>query len=280
MNKHLIQMLRPKQWLKNLILFFPPFLSGNIMQPLILQNGLLPFCSFCLVSSAGYYLNDLFDRQRDILHPQKCLRALPAGLVEPRSVIIWALIIMASGLMLASVFSVSVLLLVSIYLIISILYSVLFKHIVLIDLLCISAGFLIRLQAGSEIFQVPISPWLFLTVFLLSIFLSAGKRLGESLSLGDFAGKHRASLSDYSSVFLNGLIFMTGSAVLVTYAMYSMSKAKLILTVPLCLLGLLRYIFIVTSEKNGDPTELLLKDKSIMLVSLLWLLMVSWSIYF
>lgn len=278
MSLHYLTMLRPTQWLKNFMLFFPLFLSGQML-PGIVSSGFLAFCAFCLVSSAGYIFNDLLDRERDVLHPQKSLRALPSGIVGVSSASFYAALLLVSGILLAGLFSRRILLLLFAYALISFLYSLFLKNIPVIDLFCISAGFLIRLQSGGELFQIPISSWLFLTVFLLAIFLSTGKRLSESRALGDRAGNHRASLALYPPGFLAGTMYMTGSAVLVTYAMYSLNKPRLIYTVPLCLFGLLRYLLRVSSGKNGDPTESLLKDWMLFVVSALWLLMVVWSIY-
>lgn len=279
MSVHYLTMLRPTQWLKNLMLFFPPFLAGQMLQPGIAGSGLLPFCAFCLVSSAGYVFNDLLDRERDMLHPQKCLRALPSGAVSTKGASFYAALLLVSGLTLAGLVSGRILPLLLGYAFISFLYSLVLKNIPVVDLFSISAGFLIRLQAGGELFHIPISPWLFLTVFLLAIFLSTGKRLSESQSMGDCASEHRVSLARYPPGFLAGTMYMTGSAVLVTYAMYALNKPKLIYTVPLCLFGLLRYMLRVSSGINGDPTESLLKDGILFLVSLVWLLMVVWSIY-
>ncbi len=167
------------------------------------------------------------------------------------------------------------------YLFIAGAYSFSLKKYPIIDLFCISSGFLLRLLAGGEAFGVVVSEWLFLSVFLLALFLSTGKRLSEKNSLGDQAGSHRKSLSGYPDRFLDGVLFMTGSAVLVTYTMYVVSRHKAILlyTVPLCCFGLLRYIFRVQSGKGGDPTESLTRDLPLLIVGLLWVFMVGWGIY-
>lgn len=279
MNVHYLTMLRPSQWLKNLMLFFPPFLSGQMLLLGIPSDGLRAFCAFCLVSSAGYIFNDLRDRERDLLHPKKRFRALSSRAVGAWGASFYAALLLISGLLLAGLVSVNILLLLLGYAINSLLYTLVFKSVPVVDLFCIAAGFLIRLQAGSELFHIPISPWLFLSVLLLAVFLSTGKRLSESRSLGGSAGEHRVSLALYPPGFLSGTMYMTASSVLVTYAMYVLNKPKLIFTVPLCLFGLLRYIMRVTSGNSGDPTESLLKDQVLFAVSLVWLLMVVWSIY-
>jgi 4-hydroxybenzoate polyprenyltransferase len=250
-----------------------------MLLPDVIYKGLVPFSAFCLVSSAGYIFNDLLDRDRDIHHPQKRLRPIPSGVVSLAGATVFSIFLLMSGLVLAGLVSNSILSLLAGYAVISILYSTLLKTMPVVDLFCISAGFLIRLLAGGELFQIPISPWLFLTVFLLAIFLSTGKRASESRSLGKKAGVHRTSLVHYPPGFLDATMYMTGSAVLVTYAMYALNKHTLIYSVPLCLFGLLRYMLRVTSGKGGDPTESLLKDPGLFVAGLLWVLMVVWSIY-
>lgn len=271
--------LRPVQWLKNLMIFFPPFLAGQMLMPGIIKRGMVPFCAFCLVSSAGYIFNDILDRNRDVHHPQKRLRPIPAGVVSLYGASLFSALLLFGGLLLAFFISPVLLLLLAGYAVVTTSYSLHLKTFPVIDLFCISAGFLLRLLAGGEFFNVVISPWLFLTVFLLAVFLSTGKRLSESCTMGDSAGKHRTSLALYPSGFLSGTMFMTAGAVLVTYSMYSLGRHALIYSVPLCLFGLLRYMFRVSSGKGGDPTESLLKDWILLVVSLLWVLMVVWSIY-
>lgn len=274
-----LTIVRPSQWLKNLMLFFPPLLAGHILQSGTLLKGLSPFCSFCLVSSAGYIVNDLLDRDRDQCHPFKKDRPVSSGAVSVRAALLYAAGLLFSGLLLAVFSAPRFVLFLMLYAVVSFLYSMVLKNIPVLDLFGVSAGFLVRLEAGGALFSVPISPWLFVTVLLLSLFLSSGKRLSETMSLGEGAGEHRASLARYPSGFLSGAMYMTGGAVLVTYVMYALHKPRLIYTVPLCLFGLLRYILRVAAGKGGDPTESLLKDRLLFVVGLFWLVMVVWSIY-
>jgi decaprenyl-phosphate phosphoribosyltransferase len=274
-----IRLLRPAQWLKNFMLFFPPFLGGLMMQPGLIQKGILPFISFCAVSSSTYIFNDILDARNDAQHPVKKFRPIPSGAIAKNSALILGFILACTGITLAFLCSTTFLLLLLIYLAIVTAYSFKFKDIPIVDIFCISAGFLLRLQAGGEVFGVQISDWLFLTVFLLAIFLSTGKRLGERTMLGKGAGSHRKSLLGYPDGFLDGIMYMTGAAVLVTYTMYVISRHTLIYTVPLCLFGLLRYVFLVKSGKSGDPTESLYKDKTLFLVGFFWAFMVGWSLY-
>ena len=135
------------------------------------------------------------------------------------------------------------------------------------------------LMAGGEAFGVVISEWLFLTVFLLAMFLSTGKRLGEKIILGEEAGSHRKSLEGYPPGFLDGTMNLTGASVLVTYTMYALPHKPLVYSVPLCAYGLLRYILRVKSGAGGDPTESLVRDLQLLVVGLCWVVLVGWSIY-
>ncbi len=276
-----LTLLRPLQWLKNLMIFFPPFLGGALFQPGMAVRGVLPFCSFCMASSATYILNDIRDRERDRHHPDKKGRPLPSGRISITGAALLAIVLACSAIMLAWTVSSALVLCLSIYLIVSIAYSVYLKEYALIDIFCISAGFLLRLEAGGAAFDIPISEWLFLSVFLLSIFLSTGKRLSEKNRLGATAASHRKALVAYPNGFLQGVMYMTGGAVLVTYTMYVISRhsSLLVYSVPLCCFGLLRYILRIQAGGGGDPTESLVKDIPLFLVSLAWVVMVGWGVY-
>lgn len=274
-----LKLLRPAQWLKNLMLFFPPFLGGAMLQPGFPAKGLTPFVSFCLASSSAYIMNDIIDARNDANHELKKRRPIPSGAVTKLSAALLGIALAAIGVSLAIHVSRIFLAFLLCYLAVSSLYSFKLKEYPLIDIFCISAGFLFRLQAGGESFGISISEWLFLSVFLLAIFLSTGKRLCEKNTLGTEAGNHRKSLLHYPDGFLEGIMYMTGAAVLVTYTMYVISRHALIYTVPLCTFGLLRYIFLVKSGKYGDPTESLIRDRVLFGVGLLWAFMVGWGTY-
>jgi decaprenyl-phosphate phosphoribosyltransferase len=274
-----LKLLRPTQWLKNLMLFFPPFLGGLLLQPGLLSRGAIPFVSFCLGSSATYILNDILDRDNDARHPEKKARPIPSGRVSLPVASGLGLGCLTASLWLACGVSTLFVQLLIAYLVISICYSWKLKELPVVDLFCIAAGFLLRLEAGGEAFGIAISDWLFLTVFLLAVFLATGKRLGEKHLLGELAGGHRKTLLDYPEGFLQGTMYMTGGAVLVTYTQYVIARHTMIFTVPLCCFGLLRFIMRVQEGKGGDPTDSLLKDGPLFIVGLLWVIMIGWGLY-
>ena len=252
-----------------------------MLQPGILKKGILPFVAFCLISSAIYILNDLCDMESDRSHPKKSLRPLPSGLITPvtASVLGIACVIFSSATLLYVALPFFIYLMA--YVVISVAYTLWLKDIVLVDIFCVSAGFLIRLLAGGEVFGIEVSHWLFLSVFLLSLFLSAGKRFSEKYTLGTMAASHRKALDDYRGKFLEDIMNITAAAVLVTYTMYVISNPAfpLIYTVPLCCFGLLRYIFRIHAGADGDPTASLTRDPALFIIGIMWVALLGWGIY-
>lgn len=261
------------------MLVFPPFLGGVILQQGLVARMLIPVSSFCFASSAAYIFNDIMDSTNDANHPSKRHRPIPAGLVSKNEAVLFLLVLLVTAVYLASHVSSLFVVLLFTYLVTSVAYSAKLKELPLVDIFCIAAGFLLRLQAGGEASGVIISEWLFLSVFLLSLFLSSGKRLCEQNSMGVSAALHRKSLLNYPDGFLEGTLYLTAAAALVTYAMYVISRHALVYTVPLCTFGLLRYIYRVKTGLGGDPTESLIKDVPLFVVSLIWVIMVGLNIY-
>ncbi|RJX35462.1 MAG: decaprenyl-phosphate phosphoribosyltransferase [Desulfurivibrio sp.] len=274
-----IKLLRPKHWLKNLLLFFPPFMAGTIFEAGMIWQGIVPFLAFSLAASSIYIINDIVDAKKDAQHPVKKNRPIPTGRVNRGSAAVIAVFFLIFATVAGYLVSLNFLLLLVSYFVITTIYSFKLKGEPIFDIFCISAGFLLRLEAGGVAFGIAISEWLFLSVFLLSIFLSTGKRLSEKKMLGQEAGSHRTSLGRYPEGFLEGAMYMTGAAVLVTYSMYVIYRPKLIYTILLCCFGLFRYIYLVQSGREGDPTESLLSDAPLFLVSFLWVLVLGWGIY-
>lgn len=277
----ILQLCRVRQWLKNLMLFFPPFLGGTLGSPFNPFQLLLPFSAFCLVSSSSYILNDVFDRENDHHHPDKCARPVASGQISIDSALKLAAVLLICSITLAWKISGTFLVVMLVYFLVSLAYSAKLKEVAFVDMLCISAGFLLRLQAGGIAFNVFISGWLFLCVFLLSFFLCSGKRLGEKKRLGDMAFDHRKALFTYSTDFLKRTMYLTGILVLLSYSMYAVSQHLLLVlySVPLCFTGLLRYMSRIRSGKSGDPTESLVRDIPLLIIGAVWVTMVGWGIY-
>lgn len=277
--KALLLLLRPHQWLKNLMLFFPPFLGGVLFDPGVLQKGLLPFVVFCLASSASYVFNDIRDSDSDRIHPRKQQRPIASGKIKLYQASVICICLFIISLCLSLLLPITFAAFLIAYLALSCAYSLGLKDQPVFDIFCIASGFVFRLFAGGVAFGVYVSDWLFLSVLLLALFLSSGKRLAEKKTLGDSSGEHRKALIAYPEGTLDGFMVMSGAAVLVTYTLYVITKHKLVFTVPLCCFGLFRYMMLVKRGASGDPTDSLIKDPVMFMVGLMWVATVGLGIY-
>lgn len=275
-----IKALRPHQWIKNLLLLFPPFFGGALLGPAVVDNILPAFFSFSCAASCSYIINDMLDIEADRNHVSKRNRAIASGAISKNTALIVALSLFIASICLSFYVSSAFWVYLIAYFTISLSYTFYFKHIVIADIFFISFGFIIRVLAGGEAFAISVSNWLFMAVFMVSLFLAAGKRLGEFVSLGDTAHVHRKSLANYNKAFLEGILWFSASTALVTYALYTIEeKSELFYTVPLAAFGLIRYIYIARGGK-GDPTEVLLKDRQIMLTGLIWAASIAAVVYY
>ena len=271
--------LRPRHWLKNLLLLFPPFFAGTIGEPSVLNAVPLALIAFSFAASSGYIINDVRDAEFDARHHAKRERIIANGVVSIPGALLAAVVLFTAALLISLTLSEIFWIYIVGYLIVSLFYTFFMKRLVIVDVFVIATGFLIRVLAGGEVFAVPVSSWLFLTVFMVSLMLATGKRLGELILLGSEAHKHRKSLNEYSRSFLEGSLWFSASAALVMYALYTLEHDNgIFYTVPLAAFGLLRYIYIV-KEGKGDPTEALLKDGQILGVGILWVVMLGIIIY-
>lgn len=271
--------MRPHQWAKNLLLLFPPFFGGFIASPDTILNVAPALFSFCAAASTGYIINDIRDIEVDKNHEMKRMRGLASGEVSVISAYFFALTLFVVALALSFYISPVFCMYLILYLVISLSYTFYLKNIVIVDIFTISFGFLVRVLAGGEAFSVSVSKWLFMAVFLVALFLATGKRMGELVLLEEVAKDHRKCLADYSIAFLEGLLWFSASAALVTYALYTLEHGTVLFyTVPLAAFGLLRYIYIARKGK-GDPTEALLKDPQIMGVGILWAVIIAVVVY-
>lgn len=279
MYKTYIKLIRPSQWIKNLLLLFPPFFAGSMSSPSFTEKVIPALLAFCAAASSTYIINDIKDVEADRNHNTKKNRAIAKGDITVSTAMFIAVIFFFSATYLSLLVSSKFWLYIVAYLLISLSYTFLFKDKVILDIFVISLGFLVRVLAGGEAFGVPVSNWLFMTVFMVSLFLATGKRIGEMVFLGDDAHTHRKSLSSYSSSFLEGILWFSASSALVMYSLYTLEhRSRLFYTVPIAAFGLLRYIYIA-KEGKGDPTEALLGDRQVMVVGIVWLLVICLITY-
>ncbi len=287
----LIMGLRPKQWTKNLALFVGLVFAQRLFSVTSFERAGLAFFAFCLASSFIYLLNDLLDLENDRQHPVKRNRPLASG----RLPIPWAiatmgfLLLLCAGLT-AAIFTIPIsekdnfaslggsnLLFtatICTYLVLMVLYSIRLKHIVLLDVFIIAAGFVLRIVAGAVVIPVSISPWLYLVTILLSLFLALNKRRHELVLLQGEASNHRQILKEYSIPMLDQMITIVTAATFMSYSLYTFQgptgNHRLMLTIPLVLYGMFRYLYLVHMKmEGGSPEEVLLRDRHMLVTVVL-----------
>lgn len=283
----LLRSMRISQWTKNVIVYAGLVFDGKLFEPRPLALTTMVALCFCLVSSSVYLMNDLVDIEKDRMHPTKRMRALPNGDLSPAVAAIAAFVLAVVGLAGAVWVNPWVGLVTAIYLVQNIAYSFVLKNLVIIDVMVLSLGFLLRVIAGVLVVDVAnFSPWLYVCVTLLSLFLGFGKRRHELALLAADAGTHRASLAHYTLPFLDQLIGLVTTSTLVAYTLYTFEAQtalagwRMLLTVPFVFYFIARYLYLIHVRKlGGAPDELLVKDRPLMINSVLWALTVVVLIY-
>ncbi|HRW48755.1 MAG: decaprenyl-phosphate phosphoribosyltransferase [Caldilinea sp.] len=283
----LIKTMRLRQWVKNVIVYAALVFDGKLFDPELFLKTTGIFLAFCLLSSSVYILNDLVDMEKDRQHPRKRARPLASGQLDPRvaagAAAVLAIVAIAGAFALS--FWAGVILLV--YLAQNFAYSFWLKNIVIIDVMVLAFGFLLRVMAGVAVVQVDnFSPWLYVCVTLLALFLGFGKRRQEIVLLEEGAGNHRSSLLEYNLPLLDQIIGMVVTATLVAYTFYSfdattaLAHSRMLLTVPFVFYFLTRYLYLVhVKHLGGAPDELLLEDRPLLINSVLWAVSVVLLIY-
>jgi 4-hydroxybenzoate polyprenyltransferase len=281
--------MRPKQWIKNGFVFTALIFSKNIFIPEMTLRVTAAFFAFCLISGVVYIVNDVFDLERDRIHPTKKERPIASGRLSVLAALYSATVLFISTLVVAFYSSPPLCVMLLLYFLLNVAYSKKLKEIVLIDVFSIAAGFVIRVFSGAIVINVFISSWLVICTILLALFLAFSKRRHEILVLERLAVDHRKILSEYSTPFLDQMISVVTASTVVSYALYTMSEEtvakfntqKLIFTVPFVLYGIFRYLYLVhQKDGGGNPTIHLLTDIPLILNILLWILVASIIIYF
>jgi len=288
----LVREMRPRQWTKNLILFAGLIFSKNLTNGAMLGRSVVAFAVFCLLSGMVYTINDLLDMQEDRLHETKRLRPLASGALKPAAAIVWLAVVAIVALGGAALAGRRFLLIAVGFLAFNLAYSLYLKNVVIVDVISISISFIIRAIAGVVALntlglRLSISPWLLVVTFFLSFFLGLCKRRHEFVSIQD-AAKHRRTLEAYSAELLNQLIGLAATSTLIAYSIYTIwpdtvqrfGTDGLMYTIPIVVVGLTRYLFLVYRRNlGGDPSEMLLTEPSLWGAVTLWFACVAVVIY-
>jgi 4-hydroxybenzoate polyprenyltransferase len=269
-----------------LIVFVGAIFSLRLTDPDALQATIGALVAFCSVSSAGYLFNDVRDVQADREHPTKRLRPIASGAITTRQAIGAAGLLTAFGLLLGWLVDPILAAAVASYLALTVAYSVWLKHLVLVDLFAIAGGFVLRMVGGAVVVDVRVSPWLYVCTILVALFLGLAKRRQELGLLEQSAGSHRRNLSDYTVELVDQLMTIVTSAILMAYSLYTFSAPNvpsndsMMLTIPLVLYGLFRYLFLVRVKGlGGSPEELLLSDRPLLLTAVGWVTLCTALLY-
>ena len=283
----LVVSLRPRQWVKNLFVFAGLVFAQRLFTPSV-WPALGAFVIFCALSGAIYLFNDVADREKDRLHPRKRERPVAAGLLPVPVALVSAVVLVAVGLAgavwLSPGFGATALAYVGLLT----AYSATLKHVVIVDVLTVAMGFVLRAVGGALAIHVEISGWLLICTVLIALFLALGKRRHEYLTLEGDAARHRPILAEYSAGLLDQMIAVVTASTVTAYALYTMSPetvAKfhthlLPVTLPFVLYGIFRYLYLLYRRQlGGNPSELFLNDRALLLNTIGWILAVLLIIY-
>lgn len=284
----LITSLRPQQWTKNLFVLAALPFGLKLFDSAAVATAMAAFVVFCALSGVVYLVNDLYDRDADRLHPTKRLRPIAAGDLSPRTAAVAALLLGTAAMVAASWIGPRFAIAAASYLALFALYSRWLKHLVIVDVLSIAIGFAIRAYAGAAAINVPVSDWILVCTTLLALFLGLAKRRHELTLLADGAVQHRRILDEYSPYLLDQMIGVVTASTLMAYIIYCTSSdtverfgtQMLVLTVPFPIYGIMRYLYLVhRRDGGGNPSELLITDRPLLICVGLWGLVTALVIY-
>jgi len=282
--KAVLELMRPKQWIKNFFVFAAVVFSGNFFNADVIINNILTFILFCFTSSSIYILNDIVDIEKDRCHPDKSKRPLPSGRVSKKiAIILNIFIVLGIAWVSYKMLSMAILTVLLIYMFMNILYCFKLKNVVIIDVMVITLGFVLRVQSGSIATGVQVSPWLFLCTILLALFLGLNKRKSEIVTLKDKRGSHRKILEEYSVHMIDKMLTIVTPSILMAYCLYTFSSTQsktMMFTIPFVLYGIFRYEYLVDKDNvGGKPEAVFEKDIPFLINILLWMMAVLVIIY-
>lgn len=277
-----LELARPKQWYKNLLLFVGLVFAKELGNPDLILLALAGFAAFCALSGGVYTFNDIIDRAKDREHPKKANRPIPSGRVSVRSAVVFGAALLVVGIALAFLIKWLFLLAGLAYLVEAFSYSLYLKNAVILDALTLATGFVIRAYAGTVAVDVPITPWLVICVFLLALFLTFGKRRHELALLGDRAENHREILRHYTVHMVEDMMSVSTATLIMAYAIYTFvgTNQYMMFTIPFAIYGLLRYMFLAHTAGEGGEPEGIFKDLPSLANICLWVVAVVLILYF
>ena len=274
------RLLRIYQWPKNLLVLTPLVFALEMNRPGSALRALAAMAAFCLASSATYIFNDIRDLEQDRSHPTKCRRPLPAGEISVAFAAVLAVLLLAAAIGIGWWVRPGFLVPLCGYLLLTGSYTLLLKHVFLVDVIAVALGFVLRAMAGAVAINVVFSNWLMVCTLFLALLLSLGKRRTEIALLDEQAGAHRAVLDRYDTAYIDQLLLLVAGGALITYTIYTCSPEvvarvhtdKLYMTLPFVVYGLARYLWLIRETHHGaDPSALLIRDWPTLATVGLWM---------
>jgi 4-hydroxybenzoate polyprenyltransferase len=275
-----LQIMRPLHWTKNMFVFAGLIFGHKLNVPLALGRAIGGFACFCLAASAVYILNDIIDRQRDRLHPEKCKRSIASGRVNIGSAVVVAVLCAAAAIIGAFLLGPAFATIILIYIVLMVFYSLLLRRIMILDCVVIATGFCLRAVAGAVVVDVFISPWLIICTFALCLFLAFGKRRGEIALLQQGRESFRNTLTDYTPELLAHMLSVTSGLAVVCFLLYAMDDKtfqihgnnNLVYTTPLVLYCIFRFSSLIQTGKYLGPVQFILHDFPFQVGFVVWVI--------
>jgi len=279
--KDLKDLLRPHQWFKNILIFSVAFFAARLDDFLILISTIVAFISFCSAASAMYVFNDIMDAELDREHPTKKERPIAQGRITKEKALKIAAFLLGFSVLLGLFLSGEFLLVLVFYFLINFSYSLGLKKIILLDVFLVSIGYLLRVLAGEAATGIPASSWLLITVFLMALLISLGKRKAELAILGTQASNHRPTLTSYTMDFLDTALIIASASALITYILYTVEKGHgLVFTSIPAIYGILRYLQLLREGKGADPVRVFFQDAHLLASGIVLLGVIFIRLYF
>ncbi|WP_245604142.1 decaprenyl-phosphate phosphoribosyltransferase [Patulibacter minatonensis] len=280
----LVRTARPKQWIKNVLVFAAPAAGAGLDDGSVILKTLLTFVAFCLVSSATYILNDVGDVEADRAHPTKRTRPIASGVVPVRAALIATVVLLVGGLAMAYAISWHLGALLTAYKALTIAYTFRLKHTAILDIVVVATGFAVRAISGGVAVDITLSKWFLAVTCFGSLFMVAGKRHGELLHVGE-GGTTRKALQQYTLEYLRFVVTMTASVTILTYCLWAFEHPKTSdvpwwgLSIVPFVMGIMRYALLVDQGKGGAPEELVIRDPGLRYIGIAWVALFLGSVY-
>jgi len=276
-----LRLIRVQQWYKNGVIFLPLFFIGQFFSLHLLSSVFVGFASLCFISSVNYVINDIKDRDKDRLHPEKKHRALASKKVSSISAMLFAGVLFLLGMAFAYALGLFFFLAVLFLFFSSLFYTFFLKQILFADIITIAVNFVIRIVSGALILKIIISPWIVVCPFFLALFLAVGKRDADARTMKAKATTYNPVLKHYTPEITHALMIISGTALLLSYALYSFTRTHLMLaTVPFAVYALFKYFYLVrTNSVIARHPELMYRDRLMMVSLIIWALLVFFIFY-